>query len=388
MKKECLKLSDERLIDKYRGCLIGGAVGDALGYPVEFKSENQIKHKYGEEGITEYDPVDGIAHISDDTQMTLYTANGILLGITRGMTRGIGGKPENYIALCYKDWYRTQTEEYPLDLPLNFAWISNIPELFSRRAPGQTCLSALSDFTAKGIRGSIDNPINKSKGCGGIMRVAPIGIYYDNKRGSIEYADMVAAESAAITHGHDLGNISAAALVHIIYRVAHDDSISLLEATKDMIVYMKKLFRNSKHIKDFVKLMKKAIKLSSLNIPDAEAIGMLGEGWVAEETLAIALYCSLKHENDFKKAVVAAVNHGGDSDSTGAVTGNILGARLGLSAIPKQYIDNLELRDLIIELADDLYHDCQIDEYKSSEDGIWEEKYIYRTYKFDRKATR
>lgn len=64
-------------IDKYRGCLIGGAAGDALGYAVEFDREDAIFSKYGEEGITEYDLKNGVAQISDDTQMSLFTATGI-----------------------------------------------------------------------------------------------------------------------------------------------------------------------------------------------------------------------------------------------------------------------------------------------------------------------
>lgn len=372
--------SAERLLDKYRGCLIGGAVGDALGYPIEFLSESGIAKAYGKSGITEYDLTDGVAQISDDTQMTLFTANGLLLGTTRGMTRGIMGPYSGYIGFCYEDWLRTQTEDYPLAEPPFYTWLINVPELFSRRAPGNTCISALLS-RLKGIRGTIEEPVNNSKGCGGVMRVAPIGIYFGGKISKIENVDMIAAETAAITHGHDLGYIPAAALVHIIHLVSHDKDITLPEAVNDMIAAMEKLFADARHIKEFTALMRKAVMLSGSEIADIDAIHMLGDGWVAEETLAIAIYCALKYPNDFKKAIVAAVNHKGDSDSTGAVTGNILGAYLGLSAIPSQYLENLELKNVILELADDLYNDCQISEYSLSKDEIWENKYLYQTYK-------
>lgn len=114
---------------------------------------------------------------------------------------------------------------------------------------------------------------------------------------------------------------------------------------------------------------------------DLDAIRLLGEGGVAEETLAIAIYCSLKYSTDFNKAIVAVVNHSGDSDSTGAVTGNILGAYLGLKGIPQKYLDNLELKEIILEMAEDLYNGCQITEYGDYHDEIWEQKYIYKTYK-------
>ena len=145
-------------LDKYRGCLIGGAAGDALGYAIEFSDEEDIFKKYGDTGITEYELADDVAEISDDTQMTLFTANGLLLGTTRGMTRGIMGSYASYAYYCYKDWLRTQTSEYPVDRekPYAYTWLINIPELFSRRAPGNTCLSAINS----GVLGTIEEPIN------------------------------------------------------------------------------------------------------------------------------------------------------------------------------------------------------------------------------------
>lgn len=109
--------------------------------------------------------------------------------------------------------------------------------------------------------------------------------------------------------------------------------------------------------------MKKAVKLSEKNYSDLDAIHKLGEGWVAEETLAIAVYCALKYENNFEKAIVTSVNHNGDSDSTGAVTGNIIGAYLGMDAIPQKFLDNLEISNVISEIAEDLYN-YDLDEYQ------------------------
>lgn len=364
-------------VDKYRGCLIGGAAGDALGYAVEFLDEATILNRYGEKGITEYDFVDGFAEISDDTQMTLFTATGLLLGTTRGMTRGIMGTYPSYINFSYKDWYRTQTEEYPLPEEYHYSWLTNVPEMFSRRAPGNTCLSAIENPAY----GTIDEPINRSKGCGGVMRVAPIGLYFEGKRYSIDEIDRIGAETAALTHGHSLGYIPAAGLVHIIHLVSHNDDISIFEAVKDMERAIARQFSNDVHLQAFLELMDKAIALSEdKSIDDLDAIRTLGQGWVAEETLAIAIYCSLKYSNDFDKALIASVNHSGDSDSTGAVTGNIMGAYLGLKNIPEKYLDNLELKDIIMEIADDLFNDCKISEYGSYHDEVWERKYIYNDY--------
>ncbi len=365
-------------IDRYRGCLIGGAAGDALGYAVEFLDEHEIYSYYGEKGITEYSLKDGIAEISDDTQMTLFTATGLLIGTTRGRTRGIVGTYPSYINFSYKDWYRTQTESYPLPDEYHYSWLVNLPEMFSWRAPGNTCLSAIENKDY----GTIEAPINNSKGCGGVMRVAPIGLYFEGKNYSVEMIDRIGAETAAITHGHSLGYIPAAGLVHIIHLVAHNDDISMLDAVEDMKNSIAHQFAEDKHLQKFLKLIDKAIELATNeDIDDLDAIRELGEGWVAEETLAIAIYCSLKYCDDFDKAIIASVNHSGDSDSTGAVTGNIMGAYLGLKGIPQKYLDNLELRDVIMDIADDLFNDCKMTEYSSYHDEIWEQKYIYNTYR-------
>ncbi len=356
-----------RDLNKFKGCLIGGAVGDALGYAVEFMPAASIFKKYGAGGITEYELRNGVAEISDDTQMTLFTATGLLLGTTRGMTRGIMGDYDGYIARSYLDWYRTQTESYPLPEGCHYSWLVNLPQMFSRRAPGNTCLSALS----QGGGGTIENPINQSKGCGGIMRVAPIGLHFCDKGLDPSEVDMIAAKSAALTHGHELGYIPAAMLTHIILRIAErSDSIS--EAVSDAMRVIPIIFPNAKHLGKLMVLVQKAVDLSKQNISDLEAICQLGEGWVAEETLAIAVYCALKYADDFEKGVIAAVNHDGDSDSTGAVAGNILGASLGYDAIPKKFIENLELKDTVSELAEDLCNDCQMTEY--DRDEVWESK--------------
>ena len=363
-------------IDKYRGCMLGGAVGDALGYAVEFIDDEHIFRKFGENGITEYElNCNGKAEISDDTQMSLFTANGLLIGTTRGMMRGIMGSYQSYIALCYKDWLKTQTaDELGFEAP-EYSWLNNIPDMNHSRAPGRTCISYLMHNNL----GSVNKPKNNSKGCGGVMRIAPIGLYLGGRSVDDTEVDMIGAETAALTHGHDLGFIPAAALVHIINSVSHSN-IALIDAVEKAKSAVANEFSNAKHITDMVNLIDKAIALSKEEYNDLDAIRELGQGWVAEETLAIAIYCALKYSDDFEKAIIASVNHSGDSDSTGAVTGNILGAYLGRKSIPDKYLEDLELRDTIIELADDLYNDCQMSEYGEYRDPIWIQKYIEHSY--------
>lgn len=364
-------------LDKYRGCLIGGAAGDALGYAVEFMSEKSIFKQYGKTGITDYELTNGKALISDDTQMTLFTANGLLVGTTRGKLRGIMAPYPSYIAMSYKDWYRTQKERYPLDKETPFAcsWLVDIPQLFHRRAPGITCLSAI----RAGANGSIKEPVNNSKGCGGVMRVAPVGLYFEDTGEAGARFDLIGAEAAAITHGHTLGYIPAATLTHIIRQLAHGD-VSVDAAVRSALSATAELFKEEKELPYYLQLMDKAVALAGEDISDLEAIHQLGEGWVADEALAIAVYCALKYPEDIDKALIASVNHKGDSDSTGAIAGNIVGAHVGLSGIPDKYKTNLELYDIILEIADDLYNDCQMSEYSAYTDEAWVSKYVKRTY--------
>ena len=157
-----------RTRDRIRGSLMAGAAGDALGYAVEFMSRGSILAKYGLRGIAKFNLTrEGKALISDDTQMTLFTACGMLMGVTRGYTRGIGGRPENYVDKAYLDWYYTQTGKNSRP---SVTWLRDLPELAHRRAPGNTCLSACESlFQGKEVH-------NNSKGCGGIMRVAPMAL--------------------------------------------------------------------------------------------------------------------------------------------------------------------------------------------------------------------
>ena len=371
-----------RELDRFKGCLIGGAIGDALGYAVEFQREPEIFEAYGPAGITRYDLEHGLARISDDTQMTLFTATGLLYGQACGTLHAPNAGAVNGIRQAYLDWFATQTQAYPLpDSYRRTSWLADRKEFFSRRAPGGTCLSALME----GGQGTLEHPVNNSKGCGGVMRVAPIGLYLcDNKDWTPEEIDMLGAEAAAITHGHELGYIPAAALVHIIYAIASGKHTDLISAVSESIHAMQVLFPDAKEMPRFTSLMQQAIELSQKNEGDLASIHALGRGWVAEETLAIAVYCALKYADDFEKAIITSVNHGGDSDSTGAVTGNILGAYLGVDAIPEYYLKDLELREIIEEVAEDLYNDCQMHEYGDYKDPIWTSKYIQVDYNMEK----
>lgn len=352
-----------RDINKFKGCLIGGAIGDALGYPIEFvkPSKNDKVTRFDDKGI-----------ISDDTQMTLFTANGLLWGQTRFNLRGISPNVSDCIYFAYQDWYKTQSKNKNIETKIS--WLAELPELNVQRTPGITCLNALSSNK----KGTIENPINNSKGCGSVMRVAPIGLFF-SKDCSLHEIGKYGAEAGAITHGHPLGIIPCYILTIIINKLAYIGK-NIEKAINEAIDEFKANFDIfNKEDSDYcITLIKKAINLAHKKfISDENSIKELGEGWVAEEALAIAIYSSIKYSNDFEKAIICSVNHGGDSDSTGAITGNIIGTYLGIDEIPNYFIDNLELSDVIKEIAEDLYTGCPVNEYSANEDEYWLSKYLY-----------
>lgn len=337
--------------DRFRGCLVGGAIGDALGYAVEFMRAREIFEEYGERGITRYELRRGRAEISDDTQMTLFTAAGLLSADARSKD---GGVPPDYVEGlrgAYFDWLDTQTNRAPLAPEAGGSWLTGVKELYARRAPGNTCLSAL----YRGGLGTPEQPDNESRGCGGVMRTAPVGLYcVDREELSDADCALLGARAAAITHGGDLGYVPAAALAHIVRTLASGRSASVAEAVCAATDAMPPLFPQAAHMERFTRLMNEAVALAQSDTDERAAIRALGEGWVGEEALAVAAFCAMRHPDDFESAMIAAVNHDGDSDSTGAIAGNILGAALGYGALPKCYLEKLELRGVIEAVADDL----------------------------------
>lgn len=370
-------------IDKYRGCLLGGAAGDALGYAIEFDREEAIAARYGSHGIRDYQLDErGLAPFSDDTQMTLYTANSLLCSLAALSAQASGGTQDSgsaqassgaptssdapalasptlpsptalaayapaQMAQFYVEWMYTQVSPYPLAEPK--AWISNLPELFASRAPGITCLNAC-EAMASGAK-----VVNNSKGCGGIMRMAPAGLINTSPGFSGVELQRLGAQLAGLTHRHELGWMPAGVFAHIVSLLARNESCSVREAATQALNTLPEAFPNAHYLAQLQELLGYTLRLADSAMPDLEAIHALGEGWVAEEALAIGLLCSLRYENDFEGAITSAVNHGGDSDSTGAIAGNIVGAHLGLAGIPQHYLEHLELRDTISKIADDLF---------------------------------
>lgn len=331
-------------VDRYLGCLLAGAVGDALGAGVEFASLQEILASHGATrrpeggplGLRRYVPAYGRrGAITDDTQMTLFTAEGLLRAHNRRLASG-WDDPTSAVYRAYLRWFDTQRLAAPPPRP--DGWLASLPALYARRGPGNTCLTAL----RAGIMGTVERPINNSKGCGGVMRAAPVGLAL-----AWDAFDLGCA-TAAITHGHALGWLSAGFLAQVVRALLEGRSLS-----RAVDAGLRRL-RGRPGAEPLTALVERAMSLAELGDPSTDDVASLGEGWVAEETVAIALYCAASVDT-LEDGLALAVLHSGDSDSTGAVAGNLLGAMHGVQAIPPAWLEELELADAIRQVALDLY---------------------------------
>ncbi len=341
-------MTNKRTTEHFKGCILGGAIGDALGAPIEFISIDQIRSTYGDRGLADYSEAYGRnGAITDDTQMTLFTAEGLILSKVRQEYKGDKGViSAGYNALLR--WLYTQDTNLQDNLIQNHGTCSIVDgvltgykELFSLRAPGNSCLSSLKS----GKMGIVADPINNSKGCGGVMRMAPVGLAYDDAEKAFHFGSKL----AALTHGHPTGYLAAGTFAALISLII--SGYPLAEAIEDSTLILKA----GKNHEETLRAIGNAVDIVGKKNPEPEVIENIGAGWIAEEALGIGLYCSLVAEDDFKKGILLSINHSGDSDSTGSITGNILGALYGIDIIPENWFIELELRELIEETAVDLF---------------------------------
>lgn len=340
--------SMEKTRDRFFGCILGGAVGDALGAPVEFMQRDEIILRFGAEGIHKFAlSFGGIGTITDDTQMTLFTAEGLIRGWVHQCFYGTADYG-SITSHAYLRWLQTQGETLSCDI--DFAadeqgWLIQQTELHNRRAPGITCISSLKSMTSLGRLA-----MNESKGCGGVMRVAPVGLFASRLSDQLSAHDCfrLGADLAALTHGHPTGYLTAGVLSVLILLLVSGESL------RDALSHGRKILVEMPNHEETLRALDLAVELASTNTPTEKAINQLGRGWIAEEALAISIYCALVCKN-LEQGVILAVNHDGDSDSTGAITGNLLGALHGIKSIPEEWLNQLELGDVLREVADDLF---------------------------------
>ena len=328
------------LESRFRGCLLAGAVGDALGSPVEFMPLQGIVDRFGLGGPE--DLADGIfpaGSFTDDTQMTLFVAEGLIRSINQQRSRGTD--PDITVMLhAHWRWLTTQGDRPDTDTdPERLrSWLTDVSDLNQNRAPGNACISSL----CSGELGTPEKPVNNSKGCGGVMRIAPVGLAWPDD------PFRFGCEVAALTHGHPTGWLASGCMAQIIHEIVNGADLDTAVGRA-----MTELARHPDH-KETLSALEHAEAFAAMGVGTPEEVEALGGGWVAEEALAISVFCA-QVAPDLESALRLAVTHSGDSDSTGCITGHILGALHGVEPIPQRWLDQLELRDVVDQVAVDLY---------------------------------
>lgn len=344
--------------DRLLGCLLAGAVGDALGAPVEGLSLAGIRSRFGPDGVTGFGSGRfGHGAITDDTQMTLFGAYALVQASVRERAKGIGGAAPGMLQAAYLTWLRGQGEEIPEQGMDGGGWLAGEPALMTRRGPGRATLSALREAAERRKPGrplgTMDEPINDSKGCGGVMRAAPCG--FPSWTLGAEGAFTMGCRAAALTHGHPSGYLPAGVLATMVWALVREVNVRTA-----LHIAREQLERHDGHDETSAAL-DSALALTRKKGPaTAERLETLGGGWTGEEALAIAVYASLapvpgedrfEAEMGRRRRLLLAVNHSGDSDSTGAICGNILGARHGTAIVPGRWRDEVEVGAVIGRLA-------------------------------------
>ncbi|WP_020642523.1 ADP-ribosylglycohydrolase family protein [Amycolatopsis balhimycina] len=336
------------LRSRLRGSLLAGAIGDALGAKTEFDSIDRIRELAGPDGITDFIPAyGGAGRITDDTQMTLFTLEALIRAHAQRRRTGSADVVHS-LQMAYQRWLHTQGVAWDRargprsDAEVPDGRLITHQELFSRRAPGLTCFGELEAYGRSGVRGTMERPVNNSKGCGGVMRAAPIALWSDD----LAEVFRLGAESAALTHGHPSGYLPSGCFAVIVHELLHGKP--LLEA---VATARAELVKHPAHEEQSTAL-DAALELAEQGPPTPEKLESLGQGNVGETALSMSVYVALT-TTDADSALLASVNHSGDSDSTGSVCGNLVGAMYGEDALRKSWLDRLELRDVIVGLADD-----------------------------------
>ena len=335
--------SGPSLEDRFQGCLLGLAIGDALGYPTEFLTLSQIQERYGPSGIQDL-PGNPALH-SDDTQMSISVSLALIKAGHASVHKLMEALSKEFL-----NWLRSPEND---------------------RSPGNTCIEGCQRLEA-GVLWN-EAGIVESKGCGANMRVAPIGLYYWN---SPEKLRLVARCSALITHAHPAAliaaEVTAFCVAWAVQGMPPADYLDRIRSLRNSSVeawdeplggsWKRGQFASPQHYlnagwNQVAGELDKIPSALSTNAPDV--CETLGGGWVAEQALACALACVLITPNDYRAIVQRGANSSGDSDSIASIAGAISGAYLGVNAIPRDWRKKIENRQTLIDLSKQLYVEYQ-----------------------------
>lgn len=351
-----------KLSSAYRGCLLGLAVGDALGYSVDNKTWSQIQEAYGPNGLLGYDLQDEYADVTSHTQIAAYLCNGLLLSISR---KGVDGRMP-YITLSLKEWTRSQL--FYRDPEHSYCWIAKLPAFRRRHCRDARMLDTL----RLEAFGTPEKPANHADAPGALTEAIAMGMFYDEKRMSPPEIGILSSRTTALTHGNRETILSGVVLSYAIAGLLQDPDTPLKDQFLQAVSVMKSQFRGQAAEDVSAHLLQVLQMAEDPSLPPLQGMEQLHCS-TAEECLAGAMYAVLTSSEDFDTAMITAVNHSGYSAATGAVTGAILGARLGADALPDFYLESIEPIDALTTLAEDLL--CTTPATGLFDDD-WDQKYV------------
>lgn len=358
--------------EAYRGCLLGLAVGDAMGYSADTKTWEQIQEDYGPHGLLGYDLVNGYADVTSHTQLALFTCNGLLIGVTRGQVRGTMAPYVRYVGVAQREWAAGQrTYNQP---SRTHCWVYRVSELRRRHCTDTRMVETLN----RNQLGSLEEPTNKHDTPASIASAVAAGMFADPRRTDQEEIDRLGAECVALTHGHPLAFLPGAVIAHLISRCLKDQDTPLAELVRESLKALDDQFgREYRQVQEVVNVVSRAIDLAESRSCGAVVAMEQLKCDTGAEILAGAVYASLLCEDDFDHAMIVAVNHSGRSAAVACIAGAILGARMGEKALPEFYMEGLEIAPVLREMADDMMQGCPMVRGNRLFDGDWDQKYMH-----------
>lgn len=353
-----------REISAFRGCFLGMAIGDAMGYTVEEMSIKEIRAEYGPDGLLGYDLRNGSAEVTSYTQVAAYVANALLIHVTRGKP----GTQLQYISAAMREWHKRQ--HFPRDPAKSLFWVSQIPELRRKFCRDARMMDAMRQQTL----GTPEKPINSAVTPGAIMAGAVMGMAFDPARMEPQEIGKLATQTVALTHGDPEAFLSAAVLAYTVAGLIQAPEEPLKNQFAFAIDAVQAMYGSRfPKANDLATQLKRVINM--VFAPDADPMRDMEilSCRTAGQCLAGAMYACLSSRMDFDTAMITAVNHSGRSAAVAAITGAILGLMLTEEKLPEFYVESLAASRSLRVLADDL---AQGSPTRGLFDDSWDHKYI------------
>ena len=350
-------------LDAYRGCLLGLAVGDAMGMPVDDMRWEAIEENYGPRGLLGYNPGSDFAEITSYTQVCAYICNALLLSVSRGN----GDNKLDFVKLGLKEWTRSQ--QFARDPERSFCWVAKLPGLRRRHCRDARMLDTLRLW----VSGIPQPSVNQYNTPGSLTSAIAVGMFFHEKRMSPMQVGELAAQIVSLTHGDPHAFLSAAVLAYAITGILNEPALPLAEQFRSAISVMFHQFRERyPEAKTVAATLSAAVERAQGAEPMDEVMEALN-CYSAMDCLAGAIYAALANEGDFDTAMITAVNHSGYSSAVASIAGAILGAKMGDSELPDFYLESLEVVKPLRQLADDM---VSFTPTKGLFDDDWDQKYV------------